>query len=147
MRKTAICGGAAGVLICAVLAVGCMPGPNVKSMYLGDGTPVPKPDSAKVAVYLRSDPPKREYVTIGEVEISTERKRRSMEDMLDHAREEARKLGGDALIIETTTQSSGSGYTTPVRNLYTGEVMGYSSDAGVLRVLRGSVIVWKANDQ
>ena len=62
--------------------------------------------------------------------------------MLDYARREARKLGGDALIIETgSTPTAGS--TVPVRNLYTGEVMYYRNIPGTRRTLTGAVIVWK----
>ena len=78
-----------------------LPPPDIKSMYLGSGTPTARPDSAQVGVFLRSEPPTKAYTTVGDVEISTEREGRSMENMPTYARQEARRMGGDALIVET----------------------------------------------
>jgi hypothetical protein len=116
--------------------------PNVKSMYIGSGTPSARPDSAQVDVFLRSEPPSRPYASIGEVEVSTLRESRSMEEMLTYARQEARKMGGDALIVESGSTGTSLG-TYPVRNLYTGQVMYYRNLSGTLRTVKGAVIVWK----
>jgi hypothetical protein len=136
---------AASLAGAVALTIGCMPPPDIKSMYLGGGTPVPRPDSAEVEVFLRSDPPSRPHVTIGEVEIATQREKRSMEEMLGYARDEARRMGGEALIVETGS-APGDTRTTPVKNLYTGETMYYQSDTRTRRSVRGTVIVWKAQE-
>jgi hypothetical protein len=82
------------VVLAGLLLAGCTIPPAIKSMYLGSGTPTARPDSAQVDVFLRSEPPSRPYTSIGEVEISTGRERRSMEEMLTYARQDARKMGG-----------------------------------------------------
>lgn len=129
--------------LATLFAAGCvMPPPEIKSLYLGSGLPTPRPDSSQVEVFLRSDPPQRAFSSIGEVEITTQRSKRSMANMLDYARREARKLGADALIIETGAVAV-AGNTVPVRNLYTGQVMFYRNDSGTRRTLKGSAIVWK----
>ena len=131
------------VMLAGLLLGGCVtPPPAIKSMYLGSGTPTARPDSAQVDVFLRSEPPSRPYASVGEVEIATERESRSMEEMLTYARQEARRLGGDALIVETGSTTT-SGATVPVRNLYTGQVMYYRNLSGTRRTVKGTVIVWK----
>lgn len=131
------------LILVGFLLAGCVtPPPVINSMYLGSGRPTPRPDSAQVDVFLQSQPPTRSYTSIGEVEISTQRASQSMEEMLTYARQEARKMGGDALIIETESTTTG-GATVPVRNLYTGQVMYYVHVSGTRRTVKGAVIVWR----
>jgi hypothetical protein len=136
----------------AAFAAGCattLPPPRINTLYTVTGTPTPRSDSALVEVFMKENPPTREYDVLGQVEISTERESRTMENMLEYARHEARKLGGDALIgldTNATPTPAGSSYTYPVRNLYTGEVIGYrtaSSGPGEHRIMKATVVKWR----
>ncbi len=129
------------VALAWVLLAGCAS--HVKSMYIGSGTPIARPDSAQVEVFLRSDPPSRPYLTVGEVEVSTDRTRRRVAGRLLHyARKEVRKMGGDALIVETHSHPT-SGTSVPSYNYATGGITYHHSGPGMRMTLKGSVIVWK----
>lgn len=131
------------VILAIGISFGCaMRPPEIKSMYIGAGQPMARADSAWVDVFLRAEPPTRPYVIVGTVEVMTERSKRPMDEMLEYARREARKLGGDALIIETSSVPT-AGTSVPVRNLYTGETMYHRNVTGTRRTVMGSVIRWK----
>ena len=136
-------------LLLAVAAGCAMPPPHINSMYTGTGEPVAKPDTATIAVFLDTAPPERPFSVIGRVEIATDNDKRTMEDMLFYAREEARKLGGDALVnLKNSSASTGSagGYSYPVKNVVTGQVIGTQTVGAQPtnhRVLVADVAVWK----
>jgi hypothetical protein len=137
------------VMLSLAGCVSTMPPPHINSLYTGPGTPSPRTDSTAVEVFLDTAPPQHAYAVIGRVEITTENDARTLENMLVYAKDEARRLGGDALInlknTETTTASSG-GYSYPVKNWVTGEVMGVrkvENGPTNRRVLLADVVVWR----
>ncbi len=129
---------------------GCvMPPPHVNSLYTGVGNPSPRPDSAAVEVFLDTAPPQRQFTVIGSVEVTTQNDERTLENMLTYARAEARKLGGDALVrvrTSTTSLPGSGGYSYPVKNLYTGEVIGVNTvgqDPTNQRALLADIVIWR----
>jgi len=142
------------ISVMLIAFLGCsstMPPPRISSLYTGTGTPSPRSDSSSVEVFLDTAPPQRAFKVIGRVEITTQNDARTLEGMLFYARAEARRLGGDALVnvrnSETTIASSG-GYSYPVKNWVTGDVMGVQkveSTPTNKRVLQADVVVWDRN--
>jgi hypothetical protein len=120
-----------GAGVFAVLAVGCaamlplpLPHPYITSLYTGGGTPVALPDSARVDIFLRENPPQREYEPLGTVEIATDNHWRSTDNMLMYARREARKMGGEAIIdAELGSQPVAEGEGTGQRRTFRGLVV------------------------
>jgi len=129
-----------------------MPPPNINTMYTATGTPTPRPDSALVEVFMKGNAPKREHEVLGQVEIATENQSRTLEEMLNYARKEARRLGGDALVgldTDATPTPPGASSTYPVYNLYTGAIIGYrtrTSSPGTRRVMKALIVKWKGPD-
>ena len=72
--------------------------PQVTSIYTGEGRPVPRPRDAEVAVFLRGEPPALPYVVVGEVRVSTASRNTSLQNLVEYASREARRLGGDAIV-------------------------------------------------
>ena len=143
--------------LCALaLAVGgcatMMLPPQIKTMYTAAGTPTPRADSALVEVFMKDNAPTRAYDVLGQVEIATENESRTLENMLDFARKEARRLGGDALVgldTDAMPTTPGASSTYPVYNLYTRRVIGFqttNSGPGVRRVMKALVVKWKGPD-
>ena len=82
---------------------------------------------------------------IGFVEIATERANRPLQEMLEYAKAEARKMGGNVLAdvtYDAVSTGSGSSYTTPIRDFRTGKVIAYStsSSSSVRRTLRARIL-------
>ncbi len=75
--------------------------PRVRTTYVGVGKPVPRPRHARVEVFLAGNPPPRPSVVLGEVEVLTRSRNTSLDNLLEYAASEARKLGGDALVDVT----------------------------------------------
>lgn len=139
-----------GALVCLLDGcAGTLPPPDIKTLYTAATPAVARPDTAAIEVFLNADPPRREYDVLGQVEITTERESRTLENMLDYAKREARRLGGDALVnLETdaTPTPATAGTTFPIYNLYTGKVIGYrsnSSGPGTRRVMKALVVKWR----
>src|SRR6516164_8381954 len=114
-----------GAGVFAVLATGCaalIPPPYVTSLYTAGGKPIALPDSARVDIILRENPPQREYEALSTVEIATDRHWRSVDNILMYARREARKMGGEAIIdaelgSQPIAESQGTGQRRTFRGL------------------------------
>jgi hypothetical protein len=105
--------------------------PHVSTLYTGPGVPVPRADSAAVEVFLEGSPPERAYTVLGEVLVTTDLSRRKTQELLDSAKVQARKLGGDALVdVGFTSQATVEGTDK-------------STHSGTRRILKGKVVAWK----
>jgi len=95
------------LVACLVSLLGCaMHPPYINSIYTGQwAPPTAKPDSATVEVYRDTSAPDRVYTTVGRVVIASDNRKQTLESMLDYARAEARKMGGDALVNVKTSES------------------------------------------
>jgi hypothetical protein len=125
-----------------LLLAGCAAtAPSIKTTYLGSGTPVPRPDTARVEVFFQ--PPARPHATIGEVEITGEftAEEASREETLARARRAARQMGGDALIVEDQFLSM-PGTKAPRYDRATGQTI-YIDEGPSAGILKVAVIVWK----
>jgi hypothetical protein len=124
---------------------GCasMRAPHISTLYTGPGTPTPKPDSATVEVFLAGTPPERAYTVLGEVQITTDREKRSAQEVLDYAKAEARKLGGDALVDVGTSSEVIPGGVRSYTNLYNGKEEHDTYGPGQRRILKGKAVAWK----
>ena len=71
--------------------------PRVRTVTTGDTRPA-RPLDAPVDVFLAGRTPPRRFVEIGTVEVTTGNRNTSLGNLLDSARREARRLGGDALV-------------------------------------------------
>jgi hypothetical protein len=122
--------------------------PEVKTLYTASEPMVARGDSASVEVFLPVAPPERAYVVLGQVEVSTQRRHRRMDELLQYAKVGARRMGGDALInLEAdaipTPARVGSAYPVYGND---GRVVGVNSFAGapgLRRTLRAVVVRWK----
>ena len=72
--------------------------PRVRSTYVGEDKPVPRSQQAPVAVFLSGRDPQRAYIVVGNVEVLARSRNTSLDNLLDHAMREARRLGGDAIV-------------------------------------------------
>lgn len=72
--------------------------PHVQSVYLGRGKPVPRGRFTAVDVFMRGHHPALRYQVIGEVTVSSTSRNVSLWNLIDTAKAEARRLGGEALI-------------------------------------------------
>lgn len=93
--------GAAGAIILSPLTFipGCeLIPPKISSHYSGPGRPIARDRYARVDVFLAGESPGRSYVILGDVEIRARSRNTGLGNMLDYARREARKLGGDAVV-------------------------------------------------
>jgi len=104
--------GAAGAILLSPLTFvpGCeLTPPKVTSHYVGPGRPIARDHLAGVDVFLAGRMPDRRYVSLGDIEIRARSRNTSVLNLLDYARSEARKLGGDAVVdmrIEQAVQTS-----------------------------------------
>lgn len=125
---------------------GCHVPPYINSMYTASSTPVPRGPGAEVEVFMEGTPIPSGLV-VGFVEISTERDDRPLQELLEYAKDEARKMGGDCLVgvaYDSQTLAGQGGYTFPVKNAYTGKTMGYQTVGNgptTKRMLRAQVLV------
>lgn len=60
--------------------------------------PPARPRDANVEVFLAGSPPSRRYVPLGSLRVTATHRRMSLANVLELARAEARRRGGDALI-------------------------------------------------
>lgn len=98
--------GAAGAILLSPLTFvpGCeLIPPKVSSHYSGPGRPIARGRYARVDVFLAGEDPGRRYGVLGDVEIRARSRNTSLHNLLDYARREARKLGGDA-VVEVRSQ-------------------------------------------
>jgi len=72
--------------------------PQVKSVYAGEGKPIARPRDWTIEIFLAGDLPKRRYVVVGELQVLTRSRNTSLNNMLEYAAREARKMGGDAIV-------------------------------------------------
>jgi hypothetical protein len=72
--------------------------PRVTSVYTGEGLPVPRARDAAVGVFLHGDAPRMRYVVVGEVRVTTSSRVTSLNNLIECAQREARRLGGDAIV-------------------------------------------------
>lgn len=93
--------GAAGALLLSPLTFvpGCeLTPPKIKSHYSGTGRPIARDPRIRVEVFLAGREPGWDYAVVGDVEVMARSRNTSVINMLDYARREARKLGGDAVV-------------------------------------------------
>lgn len=72
--------------------------PRVSSVYTGKGHPRARRDDARIEVFLAGERPNREFVVVGELEVATGNRNTSLSNLIEYARREARRLGGDAIV-------------------------------------------------
>jgi hypothetical protein len=72
--------------------------PHITSRYLIPGKPTARGPRAAVDVYLHGQEPPRYYAVIGEVQVLTRSRNTSLSNMIDYASDEARKMGGGAIV-------------------------------------------------
>ena len=148
-------------LVVAVLLAGCAastPPPQVKSVYLGSGAPIARPDTSRIYAFRHSDcPSPSQYTVIGQVEVTTVRLDYGERELLSFAEAEALKLGGEAIIIDVTSRPTGTRSALPAGAndaFVGGQESGhqvYSAQAGSLRqgkqtTLKATVIIWKRGE-
>jgi hypothetical protein len=83
--------------------------PKVSSHYSGPGRPIARARFARVDVFLAGQEPGQPYVVLGDIDIRARSRNTSLHNLLDYARHEARKLGGDAVVevrVERAIQTS-----------------------------------------
>jgi hypothetical protein len=105
--------------------------PKVTSVYTGIGEPIARPRDARVEVFLAGNLPNRLYVELGQLEVLTRSRNTSLDNMLEYAKREARKLGGEAIVDvwPRAVQSNGR----PV-------------DPRGRRILTAKIVKWEAAD-
>src|SRR5262245_17095489 len=89
--------------------------PRVTAHYLVPGEPVAGEPFAEVGVYLRGQEPERRYVVIGDVEVVARSRNTSLWNMIDYASNEARKMGGEAIVDVWPRASQGVGGSADAR--------------------------------
>ena len=72
--------------------------PRTQFFPSGETQPTDRARDANVEVFLAGQSPAREHTVLGEVEVLARSHRTSLNNLLDSARREARKHGGDALM-------------------------------------------------
>lgn len=132
--------------IVLLFVCGCYRPPYINSMYTASSTPVPRDPAAEIEVFMEGTSIPSGLV-VGFVEISTERDSRPLQELLEYAKDEARKMGGDCLVgvaYDSQTVAGQGGYTFPVKNAYTGKTIGYQTVGDgptTKRMLRAQVLV------
>jgi len=126
--------GAAGALLLSPLTFvpGCeLTPPKIRSHYSGTGRPIARDPHVRVEVFLAGQEPGWDYAVVGDVEIRARSRNTSVINMLDYARREAGKLGGDAVVevrMQHATEASPDACGgSPVNGL----------------ALTGKVVTWK----
>lgn len=125
--------GAAGAILLSPLTFvpGCeLIPPRITTHYVGPGRPMPRDQYAPVDVFLAGKEPGMSYTVLGHVEIRARSRNTSLSNMLDYARREARKLGGDAVVEIRSEQK-----TQAARGPCAGSPV-------TRRVLTGTVVRW-----
>jgi uncharacterized protein YbjQ (UPF0145 family) len=107
--KSFVALGAAGAIVLTPLTFvpGCeLIPPQTTSHYSRPGRPIARDRFARVDVFLAGDQPGRRYVVIGDVEVVARSRNTSLKNLLEYARRESRKLGGDAVVDVRAPQSA-----------------------------------------
>ena len=93
--------GVAGAILLSPLTFvpGCeLTPPKVSSHYVGPGGPIARDRRVGVDLFLAGRMPDRHSVSLGDIEIRARSRNTSVINLLEYARREARRLGGDAVV-------------------------------------------------
>lgn len=85
--------------IVASFLPGCETRAPITRFFPSQAAPRPsRRGDAAVAVYLAGRDPGRGYTVLGEIEVQARKRGVRFDDLVEHARREARRRGGDALL-------------------------------------------------